>query len=226
MTTSDDGPRYPDDDSALADTTHADPLDGYTDDSAELAPVAPVAPRPGIGRLLLAILLSLVVAAAGIAAWSVIYVEAEREYVGVSVVIGLIVGYVVRLVSGRNTIPARLIAVLITALTCVVGTVAAEAAFTANTYGIGFMKVFQDILPDALELMSRRPALTLAIFAAALVLAFMSASPQEPKKKKRAPADDDEPPVSPVMPLDDADHVNRDDDGGDGNPPPPQIAAG
>ncbi|HVF06127.1 MAG TPA: hypothetical protein VNA20_14895 [Frankiaceae bacterium] len=178
----------------LAGTTHADPLGG------DAAPVAADA-RPGGGRLVAAILASLGVVVVGVALWSYIYVQAEREYVGVSVVIGLIVGYVMRLVSGRSTVPVRIIAVLITALACVLGTVAGEAAFTANAYDASFFDLFKDILPDSFELVKRRPGLTFAIFGAALVLAFLSASPQDSKKKRKG---SDEPPASVVEPVDDA----------------------
>lgn len=189
----------------LAETTHADPL------GADPV-VVPAAPAPGAGRLVLAILASLAVIAVGVGLWSYIYVQAEREYVGVSVVIGLIVGYVMRLVSGRSTVPVRIVAVVLTALACVLGTVAGEAAFTANAYDASFLDLFKDILPDWLELMERRPGLTFAIFAAALVLAFLSASPQDSKKKRKR---DEEPPAPVVEPA-----------GGDDAPPPPQIPAG
>lgn len=172
--------------------------DGYGDASGEgLAPAVPPARWP------LAILAALGAAALGIALWSVIFVAAEREYVGVSVVIGLTVGWLVRVVSRRSNLVARVVAVVITAIACVLGTVVAEVAYTSSQFEFGFLKLLGDVLPNTFELLSDRPGMTLVIFAAALVLAFLSAGPQKEKPSKRRGqpepvdvVDDGEPPAA------------------------------
>ena len=192
MTTSDDERGYADE-PAIEETTHVEAtgLDAATVDA-----------EPG-ARWPLAILAALAAAAVGVVAWAYIYTTAEREYVGVSVVIGLTVGWLIRVISRRSTLPARILAVVITALACVAGTVTGEVAYTAKTFQADFWRLLGDVLPDTFTLLRDRPGLTYVIFAAALVLAFLSAGPQKEKPKKRdetpAPAESvDEPPRDPL----------------------------
>lgn len=191
MTTSDD------------DSLYGDP-NASADQPADLMVDEPPAERRGRG-LLLATLAGLAVAVLGIVAWALLYVQVEREFVGVSVVIGFVAGWLIRVVSGRHDLPPRIIAVVITAIACVVGTVVAEVAFTASEYGASFTQLLGDVLPETFTILSKRPLLTLAVFVAALVLAFLSAGPQS--KDKTSPQ------VAPLEPLDeDPPHPGEDDD--------------
>lgn len=224
MTTSDDEPIYaeqPGGDPAA--TTHAEPLgDDFADGGEDYAAIEPVAPAGGGRRVLLGILAAVLVAIAGVAAWALIYAQAEREYVGVAVVIGLAVGWVLRVVSGRTDLWLRFVAVLITAVSCVAGTVTGEVAYTAKVYRADFWQLLGDIAPDWFEVMRRRPALSFAIFLAGLVLAYLSASPQKEKTKKgavaTAPADEAWGPDDEID-LPPADDEDDEDDGQD----PPRL---
>lgn len=205
MTTSDDGSLF-DDPNASADQ----PVglgDGTGDDSGDdgFAAVEPAAPA---ARWPLAILAALAAAVVGVAVWALIYANLEREYVGVSVVIGLTVGWLIRTVSRRSNLVARVVAVVITAIACVAGTVVGEVAYTSKVYKFEFVKLLKDVAPDTFKLLGDRPALTFGIFAAALVLAFMSAGPQKPKQSKRR---GDPTPVAPVEPAYDPDRPMADE---------------
>lgn len=182
------------------------------DDAAADPGMAPydaaAAPAPGAGKVVVATLAALVVAAVGVAVWAFIYAQAEREYVGVAVVIGLTVGWVMRVVSGRSTLPVRVIAVLVTAIACVLGTLFGDAAYTAKEFDADFFTVLGDIAPDTFDTLSKRPALSFVIFAAGMVLAFLSAGPQKTKEGRVKNA----PQVAPIEPLDaDPPHPGIDD---------------
>lgn len=181
MTTSDDEPVYADD---AAGTTHGDPLgDGTYDDDAYGAVVADTV-EPG-ARWLPAILASLLAMAAGVALWAFIYQWREREYPGVAVVIALAVGWLMRVVSRRSTMPVRIVAVLLTALGCVAGSVVGHAAYASTQTPESFGTLLGESIENTGNIVTDRPALTYVIFAAALVLAYLSASPQSPKKPKK-----------------------------------------
>jgi hypothetical protein len=150
------------------------------DDPGEL-----VTPRSG--NLLLAIVAAVGVAAIGVALWGVLYATAKREFVGVSVLIGLLVGYVVRELSKRSTIATRLLAVVVTALACVAGTVVGEVAYTAAQFHTKFWKLFGDVAGDWFTLLRHRTGLQFAIYAAALVIAFLAAGPTATKRSAPVP---------------------------------------
>lgn len=204
-------------DGDLAATTHADPLAGEaddalladeTDDDAVLAG-EPLAESPGAGRLVLGILAAIATAAVAVAAWSYAYVAAEREYLVFAVVLGLAVGYVLRTVSGRGTIPVRVLAGVLTALGCAAGTLSGDAAYNANIYGTGYLEMLTDVvLPDWQGRFGARQPVAWAIFAAAVVLSFLVAAPPKPAKKD---ADDDE--------------AAGPDAGTADEPPPPYLSA-
>ncbi len=204
MTTSDDDPGSARQD-ALAETTHADPLYAEGDATAVYADAEPKARWPlailaGIGTLL-----------AGFVVWSLVYIIGGKEYVGVAVVVGLVVGWALRVVSRRSTIPVRVVAVLLTAVACVYGPLVASAAFSAVELDEGFFDIFGRAFPNAFTVLGNQPWQVKLIFVAALVLAWMSASPQKPKQPKKAkrgatmsqgvPPASDDPPPSPVMPA-------------------------
>ena len=207
-------------------TTHADPLDGTDsllgDPLAEDAGLATAA--PAASKVFAATLASVVGALVGVAVWAFVHVQLEREYVGVSVIIGLVVGWLMRVLSGRSTLPIRLVAVVVTALSCVAGTLVSRAAFDDTLVDDTLMERLGNLLPHTGTIMSELRGLTYAIFVAALVLAFLSASPQKEKTKKGAAA-----PVEPA-PLGDGgadDYYAADDEYAAGDqddeeqPPPP-----
>ncbi len=160
---------------------------GMADEPFDGLEPPPVVPGPGAKRLVLAILASIALAAGGVALWAGVYAIREREYIGIAVLIGLLVGYVMRAVSGRTTIVVRLIAGLVTAIACVCGTVVGEAAYVAAKYDSKFWKLLGDIEPKWWSILRHRNALTFAVYAAAVVIAFLAAGPQKPKKVKTVP---------------------------------------
>jgi hypothetical protein len=155
-------------------------------------PLAAEAPRT---RLPLGILAGLGVALAGVAAWSLLYALAGRDYVGISVVFGLLIGYVVREVSRRTDLLPRVAAAVLAAALCVVGSTAALAANTAHEFHQPFTRILGDLLPHTFEILKDRNVLTFAIFAAAVVVAFVSAAEPKPKKAKAGPPPGYEPPA-------------------------------
>lgn len=199
MTTSDDDPRLAGDEQPLAETTHADPLSG---DPLYTEPLAPVDAEPPKARWPLAILAGLGTGLLGVVLWAFVFMQFDREYVGVAVIIGLVVGWVIRTVSRRSTVAARVAAVLITAVTCVLGTVIGEVAYTAKFYDADFGKLLGDVLPDTFNVVKDRPAVTLGIFVVALVLAWLSAGPQKEKPKKQRASASTLPPAPAPDPQD------------------------
>lgn len=149
----------------------------------------PVAAAPPKSRLVLGTLAGLGAVLLGIVVWSLLYAFAKRDYVGVSVVFGLLIGYVVREVSRRSDLTPRIIAAVLTALLCVFGSVIAQVANTARVFHASFWDLLVDLLPDTFTIVSKRNALTFVIFAAAVIVAFLSAGPSKPK----APAVDPRP---------------------------------
>lgn len=173
--------------------TEPDPHDDpNVRDDVEVMTDAPVVAPRRASRLLLGVLAGLAVALAGVALWAVLYTKMEKDYVGVSVVIGLLVGYVVREVSRRADIPVRVIAALITAAACLLGTVVAEVAYTASQYHFPFWDLLKDQLPHTFQRLGKRNALTFVIYVAAIAVAFLSASPPRPKRVAAPP-----PPAEP-----------------------------
>jgi hypothetical protein len=172
-----------------------DDVQPYAEEPAEpgmdggLDPIEPVDPvaTPGGKRIVLAILAALVVGAIGVAVWGILYATFKREYVGIAVVIGLLVGYVVREVSGRSTIGVRLLASLLTAVACVAGTVVGETAYTAKVYGLPFWDLIDRATKDTWALLQDRTLLQFGVYAAALVIAFLAAGPKKETPKKGAP---------------------------------------
>ena len=183
VTTSDDD-GYPAADDL--ETTHADPAEGLAEDWT-----TPPAATGGAGRWLLGIAASVAVILVGSALWALVYDWRNQEYVGVSVLIGLTLGWVLRTVIGRSDLPVRVLAVVLTAVGIVVGTVVGAAWFAASTNlpGIGgFWDVLPDVAPHWWDILTDkdRDQITYVIFAAALALAYLSAGPQSSKKKKAA----------------------------------------
>ena len=186
-TTHADPPETGDD---LAATTHADPLAGDFGD--EWPAGEPLAERRGAGRLVLGILAALAAAAVVVAGWSYVYVAAGREYLVFAVILGLAVGLVLRTVSGRSSIPVRVLAGVLTVAGCAAGTLSGDAAFNADLYRTGYWEMLTDaILPDWQSRFGARQPVAWAIFAAAAVLAFLVAAPAKPSKKDAAARDDE-----------------------------------
>jgi hypothetical protein len=152
-------------------------------------------------RLVLGTLAGLGVVILAIAAWVVLYLAMDKDYPGITVVAALAIGYVVREVSRRSDLRARLIAAVLALVLCVVGAVAAIAALIVNeTPGgeeAGFLDSFTKLLPHSFQVINDRyqprPWLTWLIFGAAVVVAFFSAAPAKAKQAKAAPA-----PAEPV----------------------------
>lgn len=198
MTTSDDEPTFDE-----PETTHAEPEWAEDAEDAEDADDAPLAAPSSPGRWALAIVAALVVAAIGVTAWAMIFratfdplqPDKGREFVGISVVVALVAGWAVRTISGRANLTARLVTVVITALTCVVGRVAADAAsLSKDNPTTTFGTLFGEFLGAPLDHVKNLQGLTYGIFAAALVIAWMSAGPQKQKPAKTtATAPTDEP---------------------------------
>jgi hypothetical protein len=172
--------------------------DDLTDSAAEpvaaddtvFAAAEPVAaPR---SRLVLGTLAGLGVVLVGIVVWSLLYAYLKRDYVGVSVVFALGIGYVVREVSRRSDLTPRVVSALLAVVLCVFGSVVAQIANTAREFHASFWDLLTDLLPDTFTIVSKRTALTYVIFAAAVVVAFLSAGPSKPKAGAAAdPAEPD-----------------------------------
>jgi hypothetical protein len=163
--------------------TDAD-LDAELD--AEEAAAIEAAPGPGAGRLLLGLLAAIVVAALGVVLWSTIYAVREREYIGVAVLIGLLAGYTLRAVSRRSDILTRVLAGVVTALACVAGTIFGQVAYVSHHFGVAYWPLLKKDLPKTFDVLKHRTGVSWAVFAAAIVIAFLAAAPQKPKKEKAA----------------------------------------
>lgn len=181
------------DDPYGADDSLTGELADAPDDAAvDAEPVAePVAARQE-SRLVLGTLAGAGAVLLGIVVWSLLYAYTKRDYVGVSVVFGLLVGYVVREVSRRSDLVPRIVAAVLTAILCVFGSVIALVANTVRVYpGEKFFDVLGNTLPNTFEIVSKRNALTYVIFVAAVVVAFLSAGPSKPKAPAAAPVADE-----------------------------------
>lgn len=159
----------------------------------------PPAPKT---RMVLGTLAGLGVALVGVGVWALLYRQLDKDFPGVSVVFALIIGYVVREVSRRSDLVPRIVASVLTAVLIVVGSVIALSAWeTSDWQERGLPVSFQDVLeerfPQAFELLGNQRPLTLVIFGAAVVVAFLSAAPPRPKQVKTAPASDPEPEAGP-----------------------------
>lgn len=170
------------------------------------APVtAPAVAAPPRSRLPLATLAGLGVVVAGLVAWTLLYFALDRDYVGISVVVALVVGYVVREVSGRSDIPPRVVAALLTVVLCVVGAVSSASVGivedeTFAALDLQWWPTFRGLMKEPWTVLESQRAITWAIFGAAVVVAFLSAGPAKPKKGAvAAPA----PAAEPVDRLDD-----------------------
>lgn len=143
------------------------------DETIVAVPEAAPATRLGLG-----VLASVVVVAVGVALWVVLVKSLDKEYFGVSVAIGLLVGYALREVSRRSDLLVRVLAVLLTAVACVVGTLMSQAAVKGQTVSIAHL-----------------PKVAYLTFVGALVVAYISATPPKPKKVAAPPT-----PAEPVDP--------------------------
>jgi len=167
------------DDTQNGDAYEPVEVDTSIDETSVGAPVVTTAPPAS--RLLLATVAALAVAAVGVAAWAGLFLATNKEFPGVTVVFGLLIGYVVSRVSRRGDVVAGIVAALVTAVLCLVGNVAAISAGVVNQYKLSFLDIFKDLLPDAFSLLTDRPALTLLIFAVAVAVAFGSTLSSSPK---------------------------------------------
>jgi hypothetical protein len=180
-----------------------DALDGADagTDAATDTDEAGAAPGPG-GNLALGVLAAVAVAALGVLVWTVLLLSGVKWNVaGITVIAGLAAGYLIRRVSGRSGLGVRVTAAVIIAVAAVVGTVTSVLAFTSHSYKIGFGTLLKHYkYRDTFTLLKHLPARTLVIYAAAVVIAFLSAGPQKPKAAKAGPADEPVAPVAPVAP--------------------------
>ena len=188
MTTSDDEPMFAPHADEPGSTTHADPLAAPTLAAAEPA------------RWPLAILAALGVMVAGLALWVFIAMQFNRPMAIVAIAFG--VGWVLRVVSRRSTIAVRVLAVVLTAIAAVIGTVIGTAAPEENRFGASLTEAFNELLPKAFDLVADLPAATLAIYGVSLVLAWLSASPP---KDKAGRATINFPPATPAATATDSD---------------------
>lgn len=170
-------------------------------DAVDPAPVA--APKT---RLLLGALAGLGVALLGIVAWVVLYLTTDRDFPGITVVTALLIGYVVREVSRRSDVPARLVSALLAAVMCLVGAVAAISALVVKDTPVGeaagFVETFRGLMPHVFDVVNDRyqprPWLTWLIFGAAVLVAYFSTAPAKPKKGAATAA-----PAEPAAPMSD-----------------------
>ncbi|MDQ1711603.1 MAG: hypothetical protein QOE45_1053 [Frankiaceae bacterium] len=193
MDTSDDQPPIEQDaEPGLAEeTTFAD---------EGVAPDGTGGPR---GNLALGILAGIGAAVAGVLVWAGVTLSSGREFVGISVLTGLAVGYLMRRVSGRTGVGTRLGAALITAAACIAGTVMAVVAITSKTYKVGYVDLLRHFMySETFTIVRKRPGLTLVVYAAAVVVAFLSAGPQKPKPSRAVAAPPE--PVETVEPVEPA----------------------
>lgn len=162
--------------------------------------------KPGVAQFLLGLLLAVGIGAIGVVIWALIYIKAEREYPGVAVFIALAVGYVLRVVSGRATVPVRIAAALVTAVSSLAGLYVGAVAFavhSANKQSIlrGRVK-FWTLLKDDFKwepiksILKHHNWVAYVIFAAAVVIAFLAASPPKPKKPKVSTDEDADAPLA------------------------------
>lgn len=196
MDTSDDPQASQPDEDAL------DRGDAATDpgpDAGAEAGVAETGPAGPGGNLALGVLAAVAVAALGVLLWTVLLLSGVKWNVaGITVIAGLAAGYLIRRVSGRSGLGVRATAAVIIAVAAVVGTVTSVLAFTSHSYKIGFGTLLKHYkYRDTFTLLKHLPARTLVIYAAAVVIAFLSAGPQKPKAAKPGPATE---PVAPVAP--------------------------
>lgn len=185
---------------------------------ADAVPGEGVAPGEGVpdapppmaaarsGNVVLAVLAGIATAAAGIVVWTVLCRLMGRPFPGMSVVIGLTVGYVLRVVSRRATVPIRVVAALLTAVAAVVGAITSTRGVLAKTIPeqvpgshVGFgdlMRSFE--WSQTFSVIKHQGNVTVVLYAAAVVIAFLSAGPQKPKKAAPAETADTEPAEPPT----------------------------
>jgi hypothetical protein len=122
-----------------------------------------------------------------------------------------------RAVSGRSDLLPRLLAVVVTAVSCVVGSLVGEVAYVAHRFGMAFWPLLRKDIGKTYDVMKHRNAVAWIVFAAAVVIAFLAAGPQKPKKEKvvAEPPGWDVPPAEfPESDTPVADAVDEDDEGG------------
>lgn len=163
---------------------------------ADLSEEPVAAPK---GRLPLGALAGVGATLAGVVVWSLLYQSTERDYVGISVVFALLIGYVVREVSRRSDVVPRVISAVLAAILCYLGTITAAAAYTAQESKLPFGEVWQELFEHQSVVFKDRNALTWVIYAAAIVVAYMSAGPPRPKQTAKAGSR----PAEPAVPAED-----------------------
>lgn len=144
------------------------------------------------GRLLLAILAGLAVGAFGIAVWTQLYYIRKVDYVGASVVTALLLGYVVREVSGRSGLLPPILSALIAAAVGVVGSVSVAAASVVLTEELAaldpqYWETFRNGMKEPWNVLEGQTVLRSVILVAAVVVGFISATPPKPKKLEAPP---------------------------------------
>jgi hypothetical protein len=177
---------------------HLVPDDGDAGDGGDPLEADPLADAPS-GNLALAVLAAVGACAVAVVLWTVLMLAGGREFVGLTVIAGLAAGYLLRRVSGRSTTVVRVLAGLVTAVACVVGTVTAVVAFTSRTYHVGYVDLLRHFhYSETFTVVKHRRGMTLVVYAAAVVIAYLSAGPQKPKKVKDEPDAEIPEPVVPA----------------------------
>jgi hypothetical protein len=181
-------------------------LDGDAPDPA----LALAAGTGRTGNVPLAVLAGVLTAVAGVLLWTLL-ARYVREFAGLSVLTGLTVGYVLRVVSGRTTVPVRVAAALIVAVACVAGTVTSTRAVLARTIPeqipgshISFTELMKNFdYGKTFTVVQRQGALPILIYVAAVVIAYLAAGPQKPAKGKAQPVEEpfEEPLDEPSAPA-------------------------
>ena len=166
---------------AETEAPEAEVADATAVEHTDTAPPA-ADPGAGFGRMLLAVLVALLIATVTVTLWGVLLQKFNKDFVGLTVVGGLVLGYAMREISRRSNILVRLVSVVITALACVAGTVVSEAAFFSRKYHVAFGTIFDERKKEWWFLLRHRTTMQFVIYAVALLIAFLAAGPAKPKK--------------------------------------------
>lgn len=163
-----------------------------TDPTAGDATLTGIEPEPVAterrGSLLLGVLAALGVVVAGTVVWALLYRRFNKEYVGIAVLMGLLIGYVLRGLARRSTIAVRVLAVVVTAVGCAAGSVTGDVAYTTKTFHLPFFSTLWRVRDNWWSIATHRTGLQWGVFAAALVIAFLAAGPTKETTARRSTA--------------------------------------
>lgn len=105
------------------------------------------------GNIVLALAVAVLLAAVSAAAWAWLTVSTERQYALVAILVGLLVGFGVR-IAGRGTTPIYgILAGLFALLACIAGNILAQAGFVAKEFDMPVMEVLQILTFDDIKVL-------------------------------------------------------------------------